>query len=237
MFQVHGRSRARSRRQALGALHRIAAVAAMLLLVAELGLLGVSSLRAGPARAAVAPAGQGFTVTPGDLRFILKQIKIAEHHSATLTPGQAVRDARRHRPGPDPRPPDRLRAAHGRRVLQQPLPRARDVRRRRPALPAAHGAHVQGRRELDLRPAARDVLQAEDGRRLRLAAARHQQPDRRPDVDEPVRGPGRGLPGAHAGQPGRRARARRTRTRSPTRPSPRPRPTACRRTRRSSSRT
>ena len=88
MFQVHGRSRARSRRQALGALHRIAAVAAMLLLVAELGLLGVSSLRAGPARAAVAPAGQGFTVTPGDLRFILKQIKIAEHHSATLTPAK-----------------------------------------------------------------------------------------------------------------------------------------------------
>ncbi|HMC70405.1 MAG TPA: hypothetical protein VKJ07_14720, partial [Mycobacteriales bacterium] len=27
-----------------------------------------------------------FTVTPGDLSFILKQIKIAEHHSATLTP-------------------------------------------------------------------------------------------------------------------------------------------------------
>jgi Ca2+-binding RTX toxin-like protein len=30
--------------------------------------------------------GNGFTVTPGDLAFILKQIKIAEHHAATLTP-------------------------------------------------------------------------------------------------------------------------------------------------------
>ncbi|MGO4258633.1 peroxidase family protein [Marmoricola sp. RAF53] len=39
-----------------------------------------------PARGAVAPVGNGFTVTPGDLSFILKQIKIAERHSATLTP-------------------------------------------------------------------------------------------------------------------------------------------------------
>src|SRR3954452_2004490 len=30
--------------------------------------------------------GNGFTVTPGDLAFILKQIKIAEHHAATATP-------------------------------------------------------------------------------------------------------------------------------------------------------
>ena len=33
------------------------------------------------ARAAVAPVGNGFTVTPADLAFILKQIKIAERHS------------------------------------------------------------------------------------------------------------------------------------------------------------
>ena len=38
------------------------------------------------AHAAVAPVGNGFTVTSGDLAFILKQIKIAEHHAATLTP-------------------------------------------------------------------------------------------------------------------------------------------------------
>src|SRR3954447_7744771 len=32
------------------------------------------------------PVGNGFTVTPGDLAFILKQIKIAERHSTTLDP-------------------------------------------------------------------------------------------------------------------------------------------------------
>src|SRR4051794_13166451 len=36
--------------------------------------------------AAPAPVGNGFTVTAGDLSFILKQIKIAERHSATLSP-------------------------------------------------------------------------------------------------------------------------------------------------------
>src|SRR4029077_2773114 len=35
---------------------------------------------------AVAPPGNGFVVTAGDLSFILKQIKIAERHSATRTP-------------------------------------------------------------------------------------------------------------------------------------------------------
>jgi len=38
-----------------------------------------------PATAAVAPVGQGFTVTPSDLAFILKQIKIAEAHVANTT--------------------------------------------------------------------------------------------------------------------------------------------------------
>jgi len=33
-----------------------------------------------------APVGQGFTVLPSDLAFILKQIKIAEHHAATYSP-------------------------------------------------------------------------------------------------------------------------------------------------------
>src|SRR4051795_10369047 len=39
-----------------------------------------------PAAAAPAPVGQGFTVTAGDLAFILKQIKISEHHASTYTP-------------------------------------------------------------------------------------------------------------------------------------------------------
>ena len=33
------------------------------------------------AKAAAGPVGNGFTVTPADLAFILKQIKIAERHS------------------------------------------------------------------------------------------------------------------------------------------------------------
>ena len=39
-----------------------------------------------PAADAAAPVGQGFTVTPSDLAFILKQIKIAERHSRALIP-------------------------------------------------------------------------------------------------------------------------------------------------------
>ncbi|MDT4928195.1 MAG: hypothetical protein QOF92_1062, partial [Pseudonocardiales bacterium] len=44
------------------------------------------SLSVGAAGAAPAPVGQGFTVTTGDLAFILKQIKISERHAATATP-------------------------------------------------------------------------------------------------------------------------------------------------------
>ncbi|NUR14764.1 MAG: heme peroxidase [Dermatophilaceae bacterium] len=65
------------------------------------------------ANAAVAPVGQGFTVTPSDLAFILKQIKIAERHAATLTAdnpcGTLVG------PGPD-QIPDRL-SAYGLRTV------------------------------------------------------------------------------------------------------------------------
>ena len=54
---------------------------------------------------AVAPPGNGFVVTAGDLSFILKQIKIAERHSATLHADQPVR----HPGGPCPdQIPDRL---------------------------------------------------------------------------------------------------------------------------------
>ena len=47
-------------------------------------VLGVPTM-AVTAHAAVAPVGQGFTVTPSDLAFILKQIKIAEAHVANTT--------------------------------------------------------------------------------------------------------------------------------------------------------
>ncbi len=73
-----------------GLLHRpkrlVAASAAALLAV---GL--VPAVTATTAEAVVAPVGQGFTVTPADLAFILKQIKIAERHSRSwqgTQPGQ-----------------------------------------------------------------------------------------------------------------------------------------------------
>src|SRR5215212_11431266 len=49
-------------------------------------LVSAGVLPAGPRPAqAAAPVGQGFTVTPADLAFILKQIKIAEAHVANTT--------------------------------------------------------------------------------------------------------------------------------------------------------
>ncbi|MEI7618590.1 MAG: peroxidase family protein [Actinomycetota bacterium] len=40
---------------------------------------------AGNLGASAAPVGQGFTVTPSDLDYILRQIKVAEHHALTAT--------------------------------------------------------------------------------------------------------------------------------------------------------
>src|SRR3954469_22768291 len=86
---MSGTSRARStrhtRHRVWHAVHRTAAISAMLFLVAEIAAVAISTVRPGQARAAAAPTGQNFTITPGDLHFIMKQIKIAEHHSATLT--------------------------------------------------------------------------------------------------------------------------------------------------------
>jgi len=49
--------------------------------------VAVLSTVVGPSvNAVTAPVGQGFTLTPADLAFMLKQIKIAESHAATLTP-------------------------------------------------------------------------------------------------------------------------------------------------------
>src|SRR4051794_6911758 len=45
----------------------------------------VLTLAAHTAHAALGTVGSGFTVTAGDLNFILKQIKIAERHTTTLT--------------------------------------------------------------------------------------------------------------------------------------------------------
>jgi len=45
----------------------------------------MSSVGAGTAQVSAATVGQGFTVTPADLAFIFKQIKIAEYHVANTT--------------------------------------------------------------------------------------------------------------------------------------------------------
>ncbi|MEA2322166.1 MAG: hypothetical protein QOD81_2016, partial [Solirubrobacteraceae bacterium] len=72
-----------ARRTWPGALHRALAVTAALFLLAEVAVITAASIRPGRAQAAPAPPGQGFTLNAGDLRFILKQIKIAEHHATT----------------------------------------------------------------------------------------------------------------------------------------------------------
>src|SRR3954462_5473609 len=85
--------------------HRTLAVSAMLFVVAEIAAVAVSTVRPSRAQAAPAPAGQGFTGTAGDLHFIMKQIKIAEPHSATLTASNPCGTLVG--PGPD-QVPDRL---------------------------------------------------------------------------------------------------------------------------------
>jgi hypothetical protein len=130
--------------------------------------------------AATGPVGNGFTVTTGDLSFILKQIKIAERHSAT-------RD--------DAHPCSTLvnKAGDG-------IPDAEQV----PDILTSYGLRtVDGScnnlKAGDENFAAADQLQAEARQRRRLGAPHHQQPHRRPDIDEPG-GSGRGAaPGAHAG--------------------------------------
>src|SRR5690349_5759251 len=106
---MSGTARARStrhtRHRVWHAIHRTAAVSAMLFLVAEIGAVAISTVRPGQAQAAAAPTGQNFTITPGDLHFIMKQIKIAEHHSATLTASNPCGTLVG--PGPD-QIPDRL---------------------------------------------------------------------------------------------------------------------------------
>src|SRR6478609_12118143 len=76
----HRRSRG-SRNGLLTRQIRTVAAGSAVLLSAVLGLPTMALT----AHAAVAPVGQGFTVTPSDLAFILKQIKIAEAHVANTT--------------------------------------------------------------------------------------------------------------------------------------------------------
>src|SRR5256714_2092282 len=63
---------------------RIGLALASVVVLAAAGGLGIA--RSAGSAGVSNVVGSGFSVTPGDLSFILKQIKIAEHHAATLTP-------------------------------------------------------------------------------------------------------------------------------------------------------
>ena len=93
------RGMSRGRRKA--AKKAVAGVSSVLIAVA---MLPLGALYSTSANAALAPDGNGFVVTTGDLSFILKQIKIAERHTTTLTasnpcgtlvnqPGDGIPDA------------------------------------------------------------------------------------------------------------------------------------------------
>src|SRR5438309_4829635 len=73
----HAPSHKRVRR--LKDLRRMTALALAMALVFQILSLATK------AHAALGTVGSGFTVTAGDLNFILKQIKIAEMHATTLT--------------------------------------------------------------------------------------------------------------------------------------------------------
>ncbi len=200
--EVAARDTAGSRRQPGRAVwfRRVAAAAAFVIPVAMV---------ATPVTAqAVAPPGNGFVVTAGDLSFILKQIKIAERHSATFTAsnpcGTLVGPA-------SDQIPDAL-TSYGLRTVDgscnnlfpgrekfaaadQPFPRLapakfRDAEPITPSLPVG--------------PARPDELQAEarQQRRHRLRAEDGQQPRRRPDVHQPGRGRGCRRPRAQPAEPG-----------------------------------
>ena len=83
MPTVHRERGARHHHHWLGAVHRAVAVMAAMFLIAELAVVAASTVRPGQAQAATAPPGAGFTLNASDLKFILKQIKIAEHHAIT----------------------------------------------------------------------------------------------------------------------------------------------------------
>src|SRR4051794_30322476 len=76
---LRGSAPARARARA-----RIGLAIASVLVLATAAGLGIARTTASAGVSNV--VGNGFTVTPGDLGFILKQIKIAEHHAATATP-------------------------------------------------------------------------------------------------------------------------------------------------------
>ncbi|MDX6723244.1 MAG: hypothetical protein QOD73_1648, partial [Solirubrobacteraceae bacterium] len=105
MSAAHRRRRDRGRHAAFGGRRKTRAAIDGALILLMVGAVAVLPYKGHSAQAATAPPGQGFTVTTGDLKFILKQIKIAERHAATQTKDNVCGTL----VGPDPdQIPDRL---------------------------------------------------------------------------------------------------------------------------------
>ena len=80
------------------------------------------SALAGPSAAAVpvptaAPVGQGFNLNPSDLKFILQQIKIAEHHATTTTGSDPCRGLLGNGPNQIPAGPQAIELPWGLRTV------------------------------------------------------------------------------------------------------------------------
>ena len=187
------------------------------------------SASAAPANAATGP-GNGFVVTPGDLVFILKNIKIAERHAAAFRGDPLAAP----QPNPDPLDdPNYCQAQLGSAVDQVPDPLTSYGLRTTDGScnnlvknSAVLNGHDRFGASDQVFPRLTGALQQAEGvpagffgpgsppiptsyvrrtrpqLRLRLAAARDQQPDRRPDVDEPGGGRGGRFPVRTQGDPG-----------------------------------
>ena len=158
------------------------------------------------APAAAADVGQGFTVTPRDLSYILKQIKIAETHVANTTSatgpcGALLGTGPNQLPSPLLSPG--LRTVDG--SCNNLVAGQGEDRRRRRAVPAPDHAGVPGRGGIrpGFGPPAPSSYAQKTGNVFDTRAAHDQQPDRRPDLHQPGRHRGGRLPGADPGQPRR----------------------------------
>ena len=160
------------------------AKAAGALFVSATMLVGVVPAGTLAAPANPAPVGGGFTVTPGDLAFILKQIKIAERHSRAFQGTEPASRPTRIRPatrttasrwsGPAPdQIPDRL-TSYGLRTVDGScnnlVPGRENVRGGGPAVPAADDAG-RSRPPSRSRRASRSALPATDELRAEERAA------------------------------------------------------------------
>ena len=182
-------------------------VALVGLAVTSIALAAVTTVNTATTTAA-GPVGNGFVVTAGDLSFILKQIKIAERHSATATPDNPC--ATLVGPASD-QIPDRL-TSYGLRTVDGSCNNLFPGRETFAAadMPFLHLATPMFRAAEPItaalpvgRPGPTSYNQFTPGNTVIDSAAEDdQQPHRRSDVHQPSGDRRGGVPGAHPGQPG-----------------------------------